>query len=316
MAVISPLYAPDWAEEDEEMHAVIGTWEMAKDGVSAAAAMLFRGETAEDAVVQAIRMVEDEPAYTSVGYGGLPNREGRVMLDAALMDGRTLRCGAVMSAEGIQNPILAARLLCGRETNSLLAGRGAEQFAVQSGLPMRDMRTPASLQRWREQVANTNDSQGSYRGHDTVCVLALDRTGHMVAGTSTSGLFMKEPGRVGDSPIIGSGFYCDERYGAAAATGLGEDIMRGCLSYEIVALMRAGSTAQEACDCALRRLVERKLELGEEKGEISVIALSPEGSYGAATTLPIFPFALGNGQGASLHAARCRTLFSTNDSKA
>ena len=124
----------------------------------------------------------------------------------------------------------------------------------------------------------------------------------MVAATSTSGLFMKAPGRVGDSPIIGSGFYCDARFGAAAATGLGEDIMRGCLSYETVSLMKRGRTPKEACEEALRGLSRRKLELGEDEGSISLIALSPEGVFGAATTLPVFPFATGDASGAALYA--------------
>ena len=164
------------------------------------------------------------------------------------MDGDTLRYGCILSAESIANPIMAARLLCGRRKNCVLSGTGATAFAVTAGLPLRDNRTPAAMQRWREGIAASRDTQPltAYREHDTVCVLARDAGGRMVSGTSTSGLFMKEPGRVGDSPVIGSGFYCDSRYGAAAATGLGEDIMRGCLSYELVSLMRSGRTAQEA----------------------------------------------------------------------
>ena len=111
---------------------------------------------------------------------------------------------------------------------------------------------------------------------------------------------MKDPGRVGDTPIIGSGFYCDARYGAAAATGLGEDIMRGCLSYEIVSLMKRGASPAEACQEALNGLVERKLALGEDSGSISLIALNPRGEYGAATTLPVFPFAAGTDESCQL----------------
>jgi isoaspartyl peptidase/L-asparaginase-like protein (Ntn-hydrolase superfamily) len=218
------------------------------------------------------------------------------------MDGRTLRMGGVMSVENIQNPILAAYRLCGRPTNCLLAGRGAEEFAVREGLPLRDMRTPDSMKQWAETVSKRSDMPlDAYRGHDTVCVLALDDSGNMAAGTSTSGLFMKEPGRVGDTPLIGSGFYCDARFGAAAATGVGEDIMRGCLSYEIVSRMRKGETPREACQNALDELVKRKLELGEEAGNISLIALSPDGMFGAATTLSVFPFAAGNEKNAALY---------------
>lgn len=286
------------------MRAIIGTWQMSLDGMRDGWAVLENGGSAGDAVQTAIMRVEDEPAYTSVGFGGLPARDGHVYLDAAWMDGRSLRMGGVMSAENIRNPIRAARALCGRETSCLLAGRGAEQFAISQGLPMRDMRTEASLGQWREELQKEAHQMDAYKEHDTVCVIALDDTGSLIVGTSTSGLFMKEPGRVGDSPIIGSGFYADARYGAAAATGLGEDIMRGCLSYEIVSLMKRGLSPREACEEALRGLVERKLALGEDEGSISLIAMNPRGEYGAATTLRIFPFVAGNNGEVRLHAAR------------
>ena len=286
------------------MYAIIGTWKMSFTGVTQAHEQLKQGGYAGDAVQHAVMCVEDEPSYTSVGYGGWPDHDGHVMTDAAYMDGNTLRFGAVMSSENIRNPICAARALCGRETNCLLAGRGAEQFAMEKGLPMRDMRTEESVRQWREALQQENRKIDAYNEHDTVCVLALDENGSLIAGTSTSGLFLKEPGRVGDSPIIGSGFYADARYGAAAATGLGEDIMRGCLSYEIVALMRAGVSPQKACEQAVRALSERKVQLGEDAGSISVIALSPCGEYGAATTLPVFPFVAGKDGETNLYAAR------------
>ena len=273
------------------MYAIIGTWKMSYAGVKSAFANLAQGECAREAIAEAIMSVEDNPDYVSVGYGGLPARDGRVMLDAAYMDGQTLQYGGIMSAEGIRNPIRTAMLLSERKRNCLLAGRGAEEFALASGLAMRDMRTDASLQRWREAVCEQKNQQDAYRGHDTVCVIALDSAGRMGVGTSTSGLFMKEPGRVGDTPIIGSGFYCDVRYGAAAATGLGEDIMRGCLSHDVVSLMKRGAAPQEACDEALHDLYRRMRELGDRDGGISLIAMSPNGVFGAATTIDLFPFA-------------------------
>lgn len=292
------------------MHALIGTWKMCLSGAKEGFGLLAAGGSAADAVERTIVRVEDEPGYTSVGYGGLPDSDGHVMLDAAFMDGGSLRMGGVMSVENVRNPIRLARALCGRETNCLLAGRGAEQAAVSFGLPLRDMRTEYAMDKWKAAVPEKHERLSAYRGHDTVCVLALDDAGGMVAGTSTSGLFMKAPGRVGDSPVIGSGFYCDARYGAAAATGLGEDIMRGCLSYEIVSLMRRGAAPKEACEEALRGLVARKLQLGEDEGSISLIALSPAGRFGAATTLSVFPFAAGAADEIALYAAdgRCSPL--------
>ena len=285
------------------MTAIIGTWKMCLSGVREGLALLRGGRPAGDAVERAITAVEDDPAYTSVGYGGLPDSDGRVMLDAAFMDGTALRLGGVMSVESVRNPIRLARALCGRETNCLLAGRGAEQAAVSLGLPMRDMRTEYAMEKWKAAVPEKHERLSAYRGHDTVCVLALDGAGNMACGTSTSGLFMKAPGRVGDSPVVGSGFYCDSRFGAAAATGLGEDIMRGCLSYETVSLMRRGAGPKEACEEALSGLTARKLQLGEDAGSVSLIALSPDGRFGAATTLSVFPFAAGGPDGVSLYAS-------------
>lgn len=283
--------------------AMISTWKMSLAGLQQGMALLQRGAGAGDAVTHAIECVEADERYTSVGYGGLPDRSGHVTLDAAYMDGRQLRFGAVMAVESVQHPIQAARALCGRETNCLLAGRGAEQFAIAQGLAMRPMLTKNAREKWAEAL-QTEKTAAPYAGHDTVCVIGLDEKGNMVVGTSTSGLFMKEPGRVGDSPIVGSGFYCDAEAGAAAATGLGEDVMRGCLSYEVVSLMRHGATAQEACEEALHVFCQRKRQMGESAGSISLIALHPCGQGGASTTLPVFPFAYGCNHLPQLYAAR------------
>ena len=277
------------------MSAIIGTWRMSLEGIRLGWEHLQHGGSAADAVERAVCAVEDEPAFTSVGYGGLPAKDGHVRLDAGWMDGNTLRVGAVMHTEGIANPVKAARMLCGRARNCVLAGDGAEAFARRMGLPMRDMLTPSSREAWQNALKDQHTGpMDAYREHDTVCVLAVDGQGQMIAGTSTSGLFMKEIGRVGDSPMPGCGYYCDARYGAAAATGVGEDIMRGCLSYETVALMRQGLSPADACALSLRRLTERTRALGEPDPSISLIALSPDGTGGAATTLPIFPYVLGD----------------------
>ena len=286
------------------MSAIIGTWRMVYTGLIESALRLREGADAAGAVVSTIEAVENQPEYDSVGYGGLPDHEGRVRLDAAFMNGDTLRFGAVMSVENVQNPIRLAHALCGRKRDNVLVGAGAEQTARALGLPVRDMRTEEGLRKWREAIAQPQRAMDPYRHHDTVCVLALDDTGCMAAGTSTSGLFMKAAGRVGDSPIVGSGFYCDSRYGAAAATGVGEEIMRGCLSYEIVARMRDGVHPKEACEGALKALADRIRSLGDDAGNLSVIALRRDGAYGAATTLDGFPFAIAIDGEAQLFATK------------
>lgn len=281
------------------MPAIIGTWDFCERGVRQAYDMMLAGANAGDAAVHAVMDVEDNPEWSSIGYGGLPDETGHVRLDSAYMDGNILRYGAVMSVEGIRNPVLAARLLCGRTKNNLLAADGAFRFAVENGLEQRNMLTDAAKARWEKAVAERQAASG----HDTVCILTLDKDGSMVAANSTSGLFMKAVGRVGDTPIIGSGFYCDTRFGAAAATGLGEDIMRGCLSYEIVSRMKAGINPKAACEGALSEYVRYAVSLGGEFGDISVIALSPNGEFGAATNAKEFPYAAGNSNPVALYTA-------------
>lgn len=272
-------------------YAIIATWRMALDGVTQAAGLLEQDAEVSRAVEKAITEVEDNPAYSSVGYGGLPNRQGEVELDAAYMDGSTLRFGGVMGVHDIRNPIRVAMKLSGLERNFLLCGGGAEQYARQNGFEFRNMLTEEARVRWMEK--QREDGAGrvhSYGGHDTVCVIGKDTRSRLAAGVSTSGLFMKHPGRVGDSPLIGSGLYCDGEAGGAAATGVGEDIMKGCLSYEIVRRMREGEAPQPACESALSAHLCQLARRDPHPTEISVIAMDREGRFGAATSLDIFPF--------------------------
>ena len=233
-------------------------------------------------------MVEDNPEFTSVGYGGLPNREGDVELDAAFMDGSTGFYGGIMGAKGIANPIDAAIELSARHLNCLLSGSGAEQFARLRGLAFRNMLTPGTKLRWEEELSgqrvNAANTPNAYRGHDTVCVIARKDKG-ISAGVSTSGLFMKEPGRIGDSPIVGAGLYADSSAGAASATGFGEDIIRGCLSYEVVRQMEQGKAADAACRETLAAHIRRMDSKGFSVKSISLIALGMDGSFGAASNL-------------------------------
>ncbi len=277
----------------------ISTWKMSRGGVLRASRLLGEGQRLERAVAEAVKAVEDEASYCSVGYGGLPNRNGEVELDAAYMDGDTLKAGGVMAVRDIRNPIEVACALSKLDRNCFLAGEGAMAFARKQGVAFRNMLTPAAMERFESAVAKAGvpERQEAYDGHDTVCVIGRDAGGSMACGVSTSGLFLKHPGRVGDSPLIGSGFYADSRVGAAAATGVGEDIMRGCLSYAIVERMAAGCPAQEACEAVLAAHVEKLRQIGGSCGSMSVIAMDREGRAGAATSLDLFPFVVGNAAG-------------------
>jgi isoaspartyl peptidase/L-asparaginase-like protein (Ntn-hydrolase superfamily) len=266
-------------------NAIIAVWKMSLDGVRLAWNLLKKGGDAPEAVKMAINNVENNPEFDSVGYGGLPNREGDVELDAAFMDGSTGYYGSIIGAKGIANPIDAAMALSKRHLNCVLCGAGAEQFARLEGLPFKNMLTPESKRRWQEELAKQNNGlPGAYRGHDTVCVLAKQGE-HIAAGVSTSGLFLKEPGRIGDSPLIGAGLYADSSIGAATATGVGEDVIRGCLSYEIVRQMEQGKSAEDACRDALKAHISRMESKGFTVKDISLIAMRADGSFGGATNL-------------------------------
>lgn len=274
-------------------YAMIATWRMAVEGITSSKEILEKGGTAGDAIENAIKMVEDYPFYKSVGYGGLPNEDCEVELDAAYMDGDTLDIGAVAGIKDYKNPISIARKLSKERFNCFLVGAGAEAYAHKEGFERVNMLTDRAKMHYQKRRKETIEKGLSpYDGHDTVGMIALDCEKKMVAGTSTSGLFMKKRGRVGDSPLSGSGFYVDSEVGGASATGLGEDLMKGCISYEIVRLMKEGYHPQEAADKAVEDLnAELKRRRGKA-GDLSVVCLNNKGEFGVATNIDGFSFSV------------------------
>jgi len=266
--------------------AIIGTWRMALEGITAAAEMLKNGGSSSDAIEEAIKIVEDYPLYKSVGYGGLPNINCEVELDAAFMDGNTLSIGAIGGIRDFKNPISIARKLSQERFNTFLISSGAEEFAHKNGFERKNMLTERAKKLWEKRLKEINEKNLSpYDGHDTVGMVCVDAKGYMVSATSTSGLFMKKKGRVGDSPISGSGFYVDSCIGGAAATGLGEDIMKGCLSYEAVRLMQEGFHPQQAAEKAVYDFDLKLKEKSGKAGAISVISLNNKGEWGVGTNV-------------------------------
>ena len=268
------------------MWGMIATWRMAHDGVLAAKELLEGQASCKDAVETAIKAVEDYPFYKSVGYGGLPNERGIVEMDAAFMDGETFKIGAVAGITDVANPISVARQLSDEKFNSFRVGQGATEYAMLAGFERKNMLTDRAKKIWEKRLAEIAASNlDPYDGHDTVGVVALDTQQQMAVGTSSSGLFMKKQGRVGDSPLSGSGFYVDSTIGGAAATGLGEDLMKGCLSYEIVRLMGEGLSPQAACDRAVYGFEERLRKRYGKAGAFSLIALDKNGAWGVTTNV-------------------------------
>ncbi|MFL2106318.1 N(4)-(beta-N-acetylglucosaminyl)-L-asparaginase [Desemzia sp. FAM 23991] len=267
-------------------YGMIATWRMAYEGVLHQSEKLADGSSAGDVLEGVIKEVEEFANFISVGYGGLPNEEGIVQLDAAYMDGTTLEIGAVAGLENIKNPISVARKLSKERFNSFRIAEGAKKCAVKMGFEQEDLLTEKSKEKWEEKKKEIEAKEISpYDGHDTIGTVVLDKAHHMAAGTSSSGLFMKKEGRVGDSPLPGSGFYVDSDIGGAAATGLGEDLMKGILSYEVVRKMEEGLPPKDAAQRTLEEF-EKKLKRKYGKvGAMSLICMDNKGEWGIATNV-------------------------------
>ena len=267
--------------------AVIATWVFGRKGTVPAAKVLADGGSSLDAVEKGINVVELDPEVDSVGYGGLPNAEGIVELDAMIMHGPTHRAGAVASVRDIATPISVARKLMEEPRPTLLVGPGARAFAMEKGFQPQDLLTPHAKKKWEDWLRKQKEAPKS---HDTIGMVAVDRKGDITVGCSTSGLPFKRPGRVGDSPIIGAGAYCDNDVGGAAATGNGDVMLRYCLTFMAVEFMRQGLSPQKACEGALHRIVAKN-----QVTDASIVALNKQGEFGAAKIgRPDFPYAVWN----------------------
>jgi N4-(beta-N-acetylglucosaminyl)-L-asparaginase len=264
-----------------------------------------------DAIVAGIKIVEDDPADNSVGYGGLPNEEGVVQLDASVMDGPTARAGAVGAIENIKNPAAVALQVLRRTDHVMLVGAGALKFAKALGFPEENLLTEESRQEWLKWKANLNkddwwlndDQQitapsGPTKGRSsldvhyttgTVHCSGLDDQGRMASCTSTSGLSWKLSGRLGDSPIVGAGMYCDNDIGCAGSTGRGESVIQVCGAVSVVHHMDRGLSPTEACLAVLRQIADKTKikrlldDKGRPKFDVTMYALRKDGAYGAAT---------------------------------
>lgn len=262
---------------------VIATWPFGQTAVKAAAPLLLAGQPALDAALAGAQAVEDDPKVHSVGFGGLGNAIGTVQVDACVMDGQTLACGAVAGLENIRHPAAVARRVMEKTPHVLLVGQGAQQFALQQGFPLETLLTPESVAEWEKKRPKAKQLPAK-DDHDTVTVLALDSKGSLGGVCTTSGLAHKLPGRVGDSPIIGAGLYVDNTAGAAGATGVGEEVIRIGGSLLMVEAMRAGKTPQEACELAVRKLNTVAVRRGVHPAHVAFLALDPRGRVGAACT--------------------------------
>ena len=248
-----------------------------------------------DAVERSANVTELDPEDGSVGFGGLPNENCVVQLDASIMYGPTHNCGSVAAIEGIKTPSSVARLVMERTDHIHIVGKGAQNFAKAHGFKVENLLTERSRKswlRWKENLSDKDDwfppADGNYdseRSTGTINVLAIDSAGDIAGITTTSGMAWKIPGRIGDSPIIGAGLYLDNEVGAVGATGRGEEIIRTCGSFFVVEQMRAGKSPQEACEALCERIIY--INGGRDKVNFNdkIIAVNKNGDVGCASIL-------------------------------
>jgi N4-(beta-N-acetylglucosaminyl)-L-asparaginase len=307
------------------------------EAVGRAVQRMEAGLAPVEAAVEGVRIVEADPDDVTVGYGGLPNAEGVVQLDACCMDGPTMRAGAVGALEGFKHPAGVALEIMRRTTRVLLVGEGAARFARSLGFPTENLLTERSRKiwlYWKGQMSSIDDwmttpeqvedpdvqwfieKYGAVRPTGTINLCAVNADGVLGGTTTTSGLFFKIPGRVGDSPLIGAGLYIDGEVGAAGSTGRGESVIQIAGSHTVVELMRAGKSPREACLGALDRLVRatRVPYLLDTDGrptfDVKFYAVNPRGESGAAAIWAEAQYAWCRG-GTEPELRDCASLYPT-----
>lgn len=281
---------------------VLSTWNFGLQANEAAWEILKNNGRALDAVEAGVKIPEGDPNERSVGYGGRPDREGRVTLDACIMDEQA-NIGSVACLEHIKHPISVARAVMEKTPHVMLVGEGALQFALSQGFQKENLLVEASEKEWKEWLKTSQyKPMVNIENHDTIGMIALDVHGNLSGGCTTSGMAYKMYGRLGDSPIIGAGLYVDNEIGAATATGHGEEVIRITGCHLVVELMRQGKSPQQACEEAVMRIVKLTQKRGKQLRDIQVgfIALSKNGTYGSYCIQGGFNYAIRDASGDKL----------------
>ena len=291
---------------------VIATWDFGVAANTDAWKILSKNGNALDAVENGVKVAEADVKNQTVGYGGRPDRDGIVTLDASIMD-HNGNCGAVMALQNIKHPISVARLVMEKTPHVILAGDGALQFALEQGFKAENLLTDLSKKEWEEwlktakynpvsnienqsyQQAAPEKLPGNHYNHDTIGMLALDAHGNLAGACTTSGMAYKLHGRVGDSPVIGAGLYIDNEIGGATSTGVGEEVVRNVGSFLVVELMRQGYSPEEACKEAVMRIIKKKKD-STKNLQVGFLAINKNGEYGAYAIQQGFTFAVCNNQ--------------------
>lgn len=270
---------------------VIATWKHGYTAAELSSKIINNNGCALDAVELGVRLTESDPNIRTVGYGGYTDQDGNVSLDASIMD-HLGNAGSVAYIKSIKHPISLARKVMEKSNHVMLVGEGAEKFAFKNGFKKENIIYENSMSEWKEWKKSKLPLENiiSEDNHDTVTVLAKDKKNNLSAGCSTSGLRYKLNGRVGDSPIIGSGIYVDNEIGAAGATGQGEEIIKNVGSFLIVELMKQGYHPNEACKEANKRIIKKYIN--NINFQVAYIAIRSDGEIGASAIHDGFSYIL------------------------
>lgn len=281
---------------------VLSTWNFGVQANGAAWEILKNNGRALDAVEAGVKVPEADPNERSVGYGGRPDRDGKVTLDACIMD-EFANIGSVAALQHIKHPISVARAVMEKTPHVMLVGDGALQFALSQGFKKENLLVEESKKEWKEWLKTSQYKPiANIENHDTIGMIALDIHGNLSGACTTSGMAFKMHGRVGDSPIIGAGLYVDNEIGAATATGHGEEVIRIAGCHLVVELMRQGRSPQLACEEAVSRIVKLTKNRNKNLKDIQVgfIALDKQGNYGAYCIQGGFNYAVNDATGNKL----------------
>lgn len=268
---------------------ILSTWNNRKANDAGWDILKNKGR-ALDAVEAAARVPEADPNDTSVGYGGLPDRDGHVTLDACIMDEKG-RAGSVTFLENIMHAVSVARAVMEKTPHVMMSGEGALEFALANGFKKENLLTDNARQKWEEWKKESKYQPViNIERHDTIGVVAMDAQNNLSGACTTSGLAFKMRGRVGDSPVIGAGLFVDNEVGAVCATGLGETVLRSVSAFLVIELMRQGKSPQKACEEAIRRLIKKNPNYHEY--QVGILALNRKGEYGAFSVQTGFNYTL------------------------
>jgi N4-(beta-N-acetylglucosaminyl)-L-asparaginase len=271
----------------------IATWGPNVDAVNAAMLAMENGGTSLDAVEKGGNVPEGNPDDMSVGYGGRPDRDGKVTLDACIMDFE-MNAGSVTFLQGIKHPLSVARRVMETTPHVMLSGEGALKFAISEGFPVEELLTEKAAEEYKEWLKTAEyKPEANIELHDTIGIMAIDGANKIAGACTTSGMAYKMHGRVGDSPVIGAGMYVDDEIGGAVATGVGELVLKTCGSFLIVELMRQGRSPQEACEEGVKRIANKLKDF--EQFQVGFLAIDKEGNHGAYAIQEGFNYAINQG---------------------